>query len=200
MDDLRVLIIADDPLVRGGLAALLRERCTVVGQAAPDADPLALYAPDVVLWDLGWDPAGVPEAFEGLVEASSPIVVLLPDTAFAAQLWTAGARGLLPRDADADRVLAALSAVACGLTVHDPALAMVPMFVPPVVSAADLTPREEDVLHLLAEGTTNRAIAHRLNISEHTVKFHINAILGKLHAQSRTEAVVQAIRLGLIRV
>ena len=61
-----------------------------------------------------------------------------------------------------------------------------------------LTPREVEVLQLLAEGLPNKGIAQRLGISEHTVKFHVNAIMGKLGAQSRTEAVVQATRLGLI--
>ena len=62
--------------------------------------------------------------------------------------------------------------------------------------AEALTPRETEVLHLLAEGLANKAIARRLDISEHTVKFHVNAILGKLDAQSRTGAVVRAMRLG----
>ncbi len=62
----------------------------------------------------------------------------------------------------------------------------------------DLTPREREVLGLLAEGLSNRAIAGRLGISEHTAKFHVHIILGKLGTQSRTEAVVQAARLGLI--
>jgi two-component system, NarL family, nitrate/nitrite response regulator NarL len=64
--------------------------------------------------------------------------------------------------------------------------------------AVELTAREQEVLQLLAEGLPNKAIARRLEISEHTVKFHVNAILGKLNAQSRTEAVVRAGRLGLI--
>ena len=64
--------------------------------------------------------------------------------------------------------------------------------------AEDLTPREHEVLQLLAEGLPNKAIARKLGISEHTVKFHINAILGKLGAGSRTEAVVLATRLGLV--
>jgi DNA-binding NarL/FixJ family response regulator len=68
----------------------------------------------------------------------------------------------------------------------------------PQPPAEELTPRELEVLQLLAEGLSNKAIAYRLDISEHTVKFHVNAILGKLSAQSRTEAVVQATRLGLI--
>ena len=62
----------------------------------------------------------------------------------------------------------------------------------------DLTPREKEVLQLVAEGLTNKAIAQQLAISEHTVKFHVNAIMGKMNAQSRTEAVVRATRLGLI--
>jgi DNA-binding NarL/FixJ family response regulator len=61
-----------------------------------------------------------------------------------------------------------------------------------------LTPRELEVLNLLAEGFSNKLIADRLRISEHTVKFHVNAILGKLGAETRTEAVVAAARLGLI--
>ncbi len=69
---------------------------------------------------------------------------------------------------------------------------------PPDAPAEALTPREREVLQLLAEGLANRAIAQRLAISEHTVKFHVNAILGKLNAQSRTEAVVRAARLGLL--
>ncbi len=66
----------------------------------------------------------------------------------------------------------------------------------PLVEA--LTPREEEVLHLLADGLSNKAIALQLGISDHTVKFHVNAILGKLGAQSRTEAVVRATRMGLL--
>ena len=62
----------------------------------------------------------------------------------------------------------------------------------------DLTPRELEVVQLLAEGLPNKAIAKRLGVSDHTIKFHVNAILGKLGAQSRTEAVVRATRLGLI--
>jgi DNA-binding NarL/FixJ family response regulator len=65
-------------------------------------------------------------------------------------------------------------------------------------SAEALTPREQEVIQLLAEGLPNKTIADRLHISEHTVKFHVNAILSKLGAQSRTEAVVRATRLGLL--
>jgi two-component system nitrate/nitrite response regulator NarL len=108
---------------------------------------------------------------------------------------------LLLRDSSAESLAAALQAAVQGLVILDAALAVA------VLPARDpeaellveaLTPRELEVVQLLAEGLSNRAIAHRLEISEHTIKFHVNAILGKLDAQSRTEAVVRATRLGLI--
>jgi DNA-binding NarL/FixJ family response regulator len=67
-----------------------------------------------------------------------------------------------------------------------------------VGASGELSPRETEVLSLIAEGLANKAVAGRLDISEHTVKFHVNAILGKLGAQSRTEAVTRATRMGLI--
>ncbi len=88
-----------------------------------------------------------------------------------------------------------------GLVVIDPAF---PLAVVPArgeaadVAAEELTPREVEVLQLLVEGLPNKQIAQRLSISEHTVKFHVDAILGKLGAHSRTEAVTRAARLGLI--
>ena len=100
-------------------------------------------------------------------------------------------------------MVAALQAALHGVAVLDPEF--VTAVLPPMPLAAEtlpelveLTPREQEVLTLLAEGLTNKAIAHQLAISDHTVKFHVNAILGKLNAQSRTEAVVQATRLGLL--
>jgi DNA-binding NarL/FixJ family response regulator len=88
-----------------------------------------------------------------------------------------------------------------GLMVLDPTLvSALPLVTDRSIEAPvePLTTREEQVLQQLAEGLSNRSIAQRLQISEHTVKFHINAILGKLGAQSRTEAVARAARLGLI--
>ena len=83
----------------------------------------------------------------------------------------------------------------------EPALAngaMATASVPPNLLAEPLTPRELEVLKRMAEGLSNKQIARELAISEHTIKFHVNAILGKLGAQSRTEAVVRATRAGLI--
>jgi two-component system nitrate/nitrite response regulator NarL len=203
MNDYRVLVVAGDPLARAGLAALLagQDGCTIVGQVAADdhlLDNLDIYRPDVLIWDLGWDPD--PAALPDLGDGGPPVVALLPDRTQAADAWTAGARGLLLRTADAAHLLTAITAVGQGLAVLDPALAGALPLDRPRPPAADLTPREIEVVCLLAEGLSNKAIAQRLSISEHTVKFHINAILGKLNAQSRTEAVVHAIRLGLIAV
>ena len=102
---------------------------------------------------------------------------------------------------DEEQLLAAVRAVAAGLHVFAPALARALLQdgpTDPTAPPVDLTPRESQVLALVAEGLTNKAIAQRLAISDHTVKFHVNAILGKLNAQSRTDAVVRATRQGLI--
>ena len=214
--DLRVLIVADDPLVRAGLAGLLTDEagCQVVGRAAGTDDlPSAVetYRPDVVLWDLGWNPG---PALEGLAEVAplmAPLVLLLPDEAHAAAAWSAGARGLLRRDVEPARLAAGLAAATHGLGVVDPTFiaAVAPVMVDAGTASRarshssftlveELTPRELEVLRLMAEGLPNKTIALRLGISEHTVKFHVNAILGKLGVTSRTEAVVRATRLGLI--
>ncbi len=202
----RVLIIAADPLARAGLAALLqdREQVEVLGQIGADAgllDAVELYDPDVVLWDLGWDAEEAPPEMAELQELALPLIALLPHEELAEAVWAAGAAGILLRDTGGVRLLAAIQAVAFGLRVVDPPLAPGPVARPPAEEPAlteALTPRELEVLQLLAEGLANRAIAHELIISEHTVKFHVNAIMGKLNAQSRTEAVVRATRLGLI--
>jgi len=224
MPDLRVLLVADDPLVRTGLATVLDQQpgCTVVGQMAGDADVLPglrLYQPDVVVWDLGWEsaPGTRPvyhttpperpstathlERLSDIREAGQAVVVLVADGTEAVPVWAAGVRALLTRDVDVATLALALPAVAQGLVVLDPALALAlfPLRQPPPTSPVEgLTPRELEVLQLLAEGFPNKTIAAHLQISEHTVKFHVNALLGKLGAQSRTEAVVRATRLGLL--
>jgi len=204
MMSIRVLVLGDDPLARAGLARLLegRETITLAGQLAPGGDLLedaALYRADVWLWDLGWDADTVPA---DLSEAEAPVVALLPDDTLAADALAAGARALLLREASVEALCRAIEAVLEGLLVLDPALlGALPAVAPrpdEPAPAEPLTAREQEVLQLLAEGLSNRAIAHTLSISEHTVKFHVNAIMTKLDAQSRTEAVVRATRLGLL--
>ena len=92
-----------------------------------------------------------------------------------------------------------MTALSHGLSVTDPALAGGSDAIEAGPAAAPLlTPRENDVLRLLAEGLPNKGVASRLEVSEHTVKFHVNSIMSKPNAQSRTEAVTLATRLGLL--
>jgi DNA-binding NarL/FixJ family response regulator len=215
MADLRILVIADDPLARAGLATLLAGQagCAIVGQVSGSDDLTAavkVHRPDVLLWDVGWNPGQALERLAQIGESPLPVAALLPDEAHVTQAWSAGARALLRRDADPAQITAALAAIAQGLTVIAPDFAAVLSFpagprepkawvgpdAAPLVE--ELTPRELAVLRLVAEGLPNKTIALRLGISEHTVKFHVNAILGKLGVASRTEAVVRATRLGLI--
>jgi two-component system nitrate/nitrite response regulator NarL len=206
-DNLHILIVADDPLARAGLATLVADlpNCTVVGQTAGDTDLLNLldiHDPDVVVWDLGWNPTSTAMASLADLKADEfPVVALLPDESHATDAWLAGARGLLPRDVSADKLATALTAAAQGLATIEPEMVTALLPDTPVEPAAlveELTTRELEVLQLLAEGLPNKSIARQLDISEHTVKFHVNAIMSKLGAQSRTEAVVRATRLGLI--
>ena len=202
----RLLIVAEDILARTGLASVLDGRADVlvVGQSAPLGDLEAMLEasrPDVLLWDLGWN-ADVP--IEVLAERSPdlpPVVALLPGPAHAAEARRAGARGLMARDTDVEMLALAVLAVRRGLRVMDPSLESVQLdgearvVHPP---SEPLTEREFEVLRLVAEGLPNKAIAARLNVSDHTVKFHLNGVLRKLGAQSRTDAVVRATRLGLL--
>lgn len=209
---LSIVIVADDALARAGLAALLADEPVlhVAGRVSGTDDLAAavtLYRPAVLLWDLGWNPLPSLDRLLGAADILPPVAVLLPDATFAATAWLAGGRGLLRRDVAPQVLTAALVALAEGLAVVDPAFtpalqAPQPPASPPSAEARgmpeELTTRELDVLRLLAEGLPNKTIAQRLGISEHTVKFHINAIFGKLGVASRTEAVVRATRLGLL--
>jgi two-component system, NarL family, nitrate/nitrite response regulator NarL len=181
---IRVLVVSDDPLARGGLTALLGERETV---AVVEDDP------DVVVWD-------VSESADGITRTKAPLLAVLADESQAAEARAAGARGLLLRSASGEQLAAAAVAVANGLNVVDPVLAGTLFRTEAATDSPveDLTPREMEVLQLLAQGLTNKRIAERLHISDHTAKFHVNAILGKLGVQSRTEAIVQAARRGLV--
>ena len=178
----------------------------VVGQAAGTtdlSDDLAVYLPDVVIWDFGWDPELATLKLSELPEDAPPVIVLLPGQDQAAPARSAGAAGLLFREVDGATLAAAIAAVAQGMVVLAPGLATAALAGtsrPPSSGGVGVTPRELEVLQLLAEGLPNKAIADRMAISEHTVKFHINALMGKLGAQSRTEAVVLATRAGLLRL
>jgi DNA-binding NarL/FixJ family response regulator len=197
---LRILLASDDPLARSGLAALLEgmDGVHVAGYASLDDDWPALARADdadLVVADLGAGEPSDPPSFGPDI----PVVTLVGDPAQARGALAAGARGVLARDAEPERLEAALRAVYLGLLVADD---IVGPLVRPRASvlptAETLTPREREALQLLSEGLSNRQIAERLGIGERTAKFHVNSILAKLGALSRTEAVVLAARLGLV--
>lgn len=201
----RVLILADDPLARTGLVALLTNlpALVIVGQSDSNVDfeaLLATFQPDAVLWDLGWSPDQQTTTLSQFVtEHSVPVVALLAAPTAADAVRSAGARGLLLRTSDGAQMAAALHAVIQGLLVFDEALLQTPAIASISLDLIEpLSGREQEVLRLLAEGLSNKELARTLGISENTVKFHVNAILGKLGAQSRTEAVVRATRAGLL--
>lgn len=219
LNDLRVLVIASSPLARAGIAALLSDQpgVSIVGQAAGEgdlADSIAIYRPDIIVWDMDWEPLQSLDRLADARDARLPVVALLADLngaiEAAATLLGTGVRGLLLQNTNSDDLVAVITAAARGIVALDGDIAdaifadsaRVDPSHPGGNNAAApveaLTARELEVINLIAEGLPNKTIAGRLNISEHTVKFHVNAILTKLGAQSRTEAVVRATRLGLI--
>jgi two-component system, NarL family, nitrate/nitrite response regulator NarL len=202
VDPLPVLVVSPDPLARGGLVALVSSRAELLlaGEAtAREAARAAASRPGaVLLFDLGAAGEGA-SALSDAAATATPVVALAPDEPRAADALRAGARAVLLRGAPPDAVAAALVAAARGLIVIDAAFAETFLRLPEGRESAEpLTPREREVLALLAEGLANKAIAARLGISEHTAKFHVNAILGKLGVDSRAEAIVRAARMGLV--
>lgn len=205
--NLRILIVAADPLARAGLSSILEgvAHCQVIGLANPAellpdlAANLEESEADVLIWDWGLDVAD-PTIFD-FKDLEIPVITLLSDPLQANEALASGAKSLLIRESAPEEVIAAASAVHQGFYVIDPkiAAAILPSSMHQIEELEVMpTAREQQVLQLLAEGLTNRAIAQELGISQHTAKFHVNSILQKLNAQSRTEAVVQATRLGLI--
>jgi two-component system nitrate/nitrite response regulator NarL len=196
---IRVAVVAEDPLARAGLVALFvgHEALGLVGHGSPaDAGRLSADA-DVLLWDAG---AGAGALGTGFDELATAVLTLVGDDRQAVLALALGARGVLPRDVGASRLAAAIAAANEGLLVVDEAFRDTlgrrdAALEPP---AEPLTRRELEVLTLLGQGLSNKAIASRLGISESTAKFHVNAILGKLGVTSRSEAIVHASRLGLV--
>jgi len=194
----RLLIAAPSPVVRAGLEALAASNPSLeLAGSFPDLASVDAVRPDVVL--AAFAPADLSPA-NGL----APSYVLL--TGETQPAWTAdivrlGVRALLPRDASAEAILAAVEAAAAGLALVAPADLEALLRAGPQPAAAPetaLTPREMEVLRLMAEGAANKTIAWKLSISEHTVKFHVASIFAKLNAGTRTEAVTQGVRRGLI--
>ena len=193
---IRVLVAAPSPVTRVGLETLIASSPGMeLAGGFPDLTAVEALHPDVVLSALAL--SEIPPAANGYLAA---YVVLGGESPSG---WTQeavrlGVRALLPRDASAEQILAAVDAAAAGMLVADPREfeALLPAYT--ASEPAVLTAREIEVLRMMAEGAANKQIAWKLSISEHTVKFHVASILGKLNAGTRTEAVTIGIRKGLI--
>ena len=209
-----VAVLASNLMTRARLEALVAARSGWRLAASPSpaadqtGDPVGVaVSADVLLMDPGTRPV---EAFLRALPGAArlpPIMLLgggVAPTAFA-RLLRAGVRAILPRDASAHEIAAGIEALAAGLVVLHPSASPVAVDravrrSPSEARPDPLTPRELEILGMMAEGMGNRAIGKSLGISPHTVKFHIAAILDKLSARSRTEAVAIGMRRGLLMV
>jgi DNA-binding NarL/FixJ family response regulator len=210
---LRVLIADDHPVFRQGLRAVLAgaDGMEVVGETASGEDAVAAAAelqPDVVAMDLHMPGLNGVEATRRIMADSPHVAVLVvtmledDDSVFAAM--RAGARGYLLKDADQTQIIDAIRSLSRGEVVFGPTIAdrvliyfASPRLLKPVVPFPELTEREREVLHLIAQGLSNYAIAGRLFLSGKTVRNHISNIFSKLQLADRAEAIVRAREAGL---
>ncbi len=205
---IRILLVDDHTVVRKGLRTFLSfdSELEVVGEAADGAQALRLareLSPDVVLMDL------LMPGMDG-IEATAAIRRELPDTEVLALTSVledasvvgavrAGAIGYLLKDTQAEALCQAIKAAAAGQVQLTPkAAARLMQAVSTPESPEALTERETEVLRLLAQGQSNKQIAHEMNNTEKTIKTHVSRILSKLGVQSRTQATLYAIRTGLV--
>ncbi len=207
----RVLLADDHALFRDGMASLLATRSyDVVGQASSGAEAVQLAAelkPDLILMDIRM-PGQNGLAATRLIKASQPdsrivILTVSEDDADLFEAIKSGAAGYLLKSLQAGQFFELIGAVLRGEAGLTPEVAskILHEFARPAAPAAesgpdDLTPREREVLGLVAQGATNAEVAARLVVSENTVKFHMKNILQKLHARNRAEVVAFALRKG----
>jgi DNA-binding NarL/FixJ family response regulator len=210
---IRVVVADDQEMVRSGFAALLDAQpdIVVVGTAA-DGDQAvrvcAEHEPDVVLMDVRMPGVDGIEATRRL--AGGPRVIILTTFDLDDYVYDAlgaGASGFLLKDAGAERLFDAVRVVAAGDALLAPGVTrrliaefarLRPRLPPRPELLAELTPRENEVLRLIAEGLSNHEIAARLVVSDETVKTHVSRVLGKLGLRDRAQAVVVAYESGLV--
>jgi DNA-binding NarL/FixJ family response regulator len=206
---IRVLIVEDQPTILAQQERLLRAfaELEIVGTARDGERALELigqHQPDVVLLDLGLpDIDGI--EITRRVKEKWPVIELLIFTIFddqerVLQAVRAGASGYLLKGMPAERIVEALVDVAKGGSVIQPQLArtLLLQLKPTSIAEAQLTPREAEILNLIAKGMTNRRAAETLGLSRSTVRTHLEHIYSKLEVSNRTEAVTEAIKQGLI--
>jgi DNA-binding NarL/FixJ family response regulator len=210
-----VVVVDDQDMVRAGFAALLdaQDGIEVVGQAASGGEALTVCAatdPDVVLMDVRMPGLDGVEATARLLRTPTRARVVMlttfdvDDYVYAA--LRAGASGFLLKDATPDELVSAVRVVAAGEGLLAPTVtsrliarfATAPGVVGPPPALDALTPREREVLVLIARGLSNKEIAARLVVAEQTVKTHVGRILGKLALRDRAQAVMAAYESGLV--
>lgn len=210
---MRVLLADDHALFRAGISSLLRAWSQeVVGEAANGLEALELsrrLRPDLVLMDISMPDCNGLEATR-LIKAELPdtrivIVTVSDDDANLFEAIKSGAEGYLLKDASGEELQRTLEAVVSGEPALSSGLAtkILGEFVRltqegPKESDDTLTPREQEVLQLVAQGATNPEVAATLHLSRHTVNFHVKNILHKLHLKNRAQAVAYAVRTGLV--
>ena len=212
--NLRVLVIDDHTLFREGLQGLLKRRnIDVVAATGDGSEAVTLaeqHAPDIILLDMRMPNTDGISVLKRLIEhgMQMPIVILTTssDERDLIEALRAGARGYLLKDMEPDELVAALRDINTGKTVVAPNLTQIlaevvqgKSAIPDMESSPfdELTPRETEILGLLAEGQSNKVIARNLGISDGTVKLHVKAILRKLEVHSRVEAAVMAVEHGM---
>lgn len=203
---IKILIADDHPVVREGLVALINRRpdMVVVAEASNGREAVAeflLHRPDVALVDLRMPEMDGADAIAAIRERApaARVVVLTTydDDEDIQRALRAGAKAYLLKDAPREELLACIHAVHEGRTLIPPAIAAK---LAEHVGASTLTSRELEVLCLVADGNSNKVIARTLFITEGTVKSHINAMLRKLDAADRTQAVTIALKRGILRL
>jgi NarL family two-component system response regulator YdfI len=195
-------VAAASAIVRAGLEAVVRSNSAFDFAGAFSTADIEARADEIAADVLVLELPQFDEDWIALLAGDPVPIVLLTQTPDPAA-FRAGIRAILSTDATAGEIAAAISSAALGLiTVQQSALEFLGVEARPTPAALEepLSPREREVLSLLAEGLSNKVLAYRLGISEHTVKFHITSIMGKLRAGSRTDAVMQGIRRGLILI
>jgi DNA-binding NarL/FixJ family response regulator len=200
---IRVFVVARSAVVRAGLESIVQSSSVLELAGASDwtrFPPAELQSADVLLLNPG---EIQPDMLPLTEQLPVPVILLLEiwDDTLLASILRAGIRGIISSESTAEEIEGAIQAVNAGLVAITPAASTTLLGearVPAQALREPLSDRESEVLALVAEGFSNKIVAYRLNISEHTVKTHVTAILAKLGAASRTEAVAQAIRRGLV--
>jgi DNA-binding NarL/FixJ family response regulator len=211
--DLKVIVVDDHELFRRGIIGLLEERgVQVAGEAALAADAIAQAADMgsvVVLMDLSMPGMSGIEATQRLTAAAPLarvlVLTMMTDDEYVMNALLAGACGYLLKDSSVDQIIEGIQAAARGESVISPRIAgclvrrlREPQEIEPGLSGSEMTPRELEVLELLARGLDNSEIARALFLSQHTVKNHVSSILIKLQVENRIQAAVRAVRGGLV--